>query len=433
MKNPTLHLTPLHQAIQAGPAQGLPCLLSLKADSIEMDAVRPRPQMNLAVVLDVSPSMSGPAIAQARAAAILLIDRLEATDRVALITYATTAQVLMASSLVGEARETARRLLSSVTTREHSTALHAGWLHGAQAIAGHVAPSVTSRILLLSDGNANAGEARQEVLWKETRRLLDEAGIATSTYGIGMQFNEHLMTGLGEHGGGQAFYANEAAELAGYFDTELNLLAGSVARQVSGSVHGPDEATITWVTGRTDAGGVRLSDLVSGATSWALAQVSVPPTEAGQALPITATAKWTDTDGTSHEATVTIQVQVQAEADAEDLTVAERVREAEASNLQRQAHHHVSTGNMAGAQAILRSMTAMAGSNAYVGAVAENLNALFDAGNVDVLKKEMAFSSYAMTSRQVSNDEDTTTLSVDRLGLRKSVQGRAVPTAEKGP
>lgn len=439
MSQPVLRLTPLRAALMAGAAQDLPCLVSLTAADAPVTEGT-RPPLNLALVLDVSPSMDSIAfgasqavrpIEQAKEAARLLIARLAPTDRVALVIYASTATILMPSSPIGECRDRALQLLAGVHTRESSTALHAGWLHGAQAIAEHVAPNVQSRILLLSDGGANEGERRSEALGAHANRLLNEAGISTSTYGVGQHFNEDLMTTMGQSGGGQAFYAAEASELAAYFDTELNLMAHCVARQIEVSVTAPTEGTLSWLTGRpNDQGQVRLSDLVAGTNSWALASLRLPATTAGTALPLRAQARWVDAQGNPHEASVEIQVLLGAEAGAEDTLVAERVREAEAARLQRAAREQVARGDFAGATATVQTMSAMAGSNAYVASVANNLSALLARGDTHVFQKEAAYASYSMSTRSVSNDEDVTSLATDRLGLRKSVQGRASTASE---
>lgn len=422
-------LTPLRQAIRAGVAQKLPCLVGLRADEAPAAAAKVRPPLNLAVVLDVSPSMAGQSIAQAREAALLLIQRLAATDRVALITYATTAEVLMPSSVVGEARDEACRRLRQVTVREASTALHAGWLHGAQAIAPHVAPGITSRVLLLSDGQANAGETRLPQLGEGAQRLREEAGITTSTYGIGQSFNEDLMTLMGECGGGQAFYANEASELAGYFDTELNLLTHAVARQVSVTLDaGATALPTTWLTGRTRQDGtVALGDVVAGATSWALVEFDLPALAQGTGVDLSAVISWTDSEGAPQRQTVQVRVTTQAEAGEEDPVVAERVRETEAARLQRAARTMVSSGNWDGARVVLGNLQAMAGQNAYVSSVSSTLNNLLERGDAQAFAKEASYASHTMSTRAFHNHEDVTQMT-DVLGLRKAVQGKASPT-----
>jgi Ca-activated chloride channel homolog len=441
MSQPALRLTPLRAALKAGAAQDLPCLVSLVADDTPVAETATRPALNLALVLDVSPSMDSVPlgasnatrpIEQAKEAARLLIARLAPTDRVALVIYATTATVLMPSSPISECRDQALRLLANVTTRETSTALHAGWLHGAQAIAPHVAPDVLSRILLLSDGAANTGECRSEALAGHTGTLLREAGISTSTYGVGNHFNEELMTMMGQSGGGQAFYATEASELADYFDTELNLMAHSVARQIEVTLTAPSEGSFAWLTGHPHGPSVRLSDLVAGTNSWALALVKLPATLAGQAVPLSAQARWVDSQGVAHTASTEVQLVLSEEAGEEDAQVAERFKEAEAARLQREARAQAARGDFAGAQMTVQAMASMAGSNAYVASVANNLNTLLEAGasHRHLFQKEAAYGAYSMSTRSVLNGEDVTSLKADRLGLRKSVQGRSAKAKE---
>ncbi|KAK2948161.1 hypothetical protein BLNAU_16870 [Blattamonas nauphoetae] len=53
-------------------------------------------------------------------------------------------------------------------------------------------------------------------------------GITESSIGLGRDFNEHMMKGIAEHGGGQYFYVDKAEILPGIFASELNLAQNTV-------------------------------------------------------------------------------------------------------------------------------------------------------------------------------------------------------------
>jgi len=85
-------------------------------------------------------------------------------------------------------------------TARGNTNLHGGWLKGAGELAGHVKADNLSRVLPLSDGNANAGLTDPAAICAQCTQLAT-TGVTTSTYGLGHHFNEDLMVRMAEAGG----------------------------------------------------------------------------------------------------------------------------------------------------------------------------------------------------------------------------------------
>ncbi|MCA0187668.1 MAG: VWA domain-containing protein, partial [Proteobacteria bacterium] len=86
--------------------------------------------LNLALVIDRSGSMSGHPLAMARKAAQIGIHKLEAQDRVSVVTFDNEVEVLIPSQFVHD-KAALCRLIEGIT-EGGSTALHAGWLDGAR-------------------------------------------------------------------------------------------------------------------------------------------------------------------------------------------------------------------------------------------------------------------------------------------------------------
>ena len=80
--------------------------------------------------------------------------------------------------------------------------MHAGWLMGAEEVARHKTSNSLNRVLLLSDGNANVGLVDPQEIKSQCAQLAD-AGVTTSTYGLGHDFNEQLMIEMSSSGLGQ--------------------------------------------------------------------------------------------------------------------------------------------------------------------------------------------------------------------------------------
>ena len=112
-----------------------------------------------------------------------------------------------------------------------TTDLHQGWLAGAEEVARNKTPNSLNRVMLLSDGNANAGETSSHVISTRCGRLAEE-GIVTSTYGLGFSFNESLMIDMARAGLGQSYYGETAEDLLDPFREEFELLKNIIATDI---------------------------------------------------------------------------------------------------------------------------------------------------------------------------------------------------------
>jgi len=90
--------------------------------------------------------------------------------------------------------------------------------------------------MLLSDGQANAGMTSTRDICSQVSQLA-RTGVTTSTVGIGLGFNEELMTEMATAGQGTAMYGDRAADLVEPFEAELGLLAHTVWRNVTLTMH----------------------------------------------------------------------------------------------------------------------------------------------------------------------------------------------------
>ena len=173
------------------------------------------PPLNLALAVDVSGSMAGPKIAAARDTALSVIAALTPRDRLTLVAFDSTAELLLDARPMDEAGR-ARAVSAVRRLRERGgTNLWEGWLLAAEHVATAMAADTRAshRVLLLSDGRANEGIADAAELARHTRGLL-ERGIITSAVGIGDGYDEMLLGGMAEAGGGRLHDAEHASEIA---------------------------------------------------------------------------------------------------------------------------------------------------------------------------------------------------------------------------
>ena len=117
-----------------------------------------RPRISLAVVLDVSGSMAGARIDDAKAAARHVIDELGDSDRFALISFSTRAELLLPmTDATADAKQRATAAIAGLRA-DGDTNMSEALAVGAQALAAGGDADRLRRIVLISDGKPeNAG------------------------------------------------------------------------------------------------------------------------------------------------------------------------------------------------------------------------------------------------------------------------------------
>lgn len=189
-----------------------------------------RTPVNLAIVLDRSGSMSGAKIQKAREAALMVVNRLSSNDIISIITYDSGVDVLVPATKLTD-KEPLRRKIRSIRPRG-STALFAGVSKGIQEVRKFLDKNRVNRVVLLSDGQANIGPSSPNALGRLGAACRKE-GIAITTIGLGLGYNEDLMTQLAQRSDGNHGFAESAAELTKMFDYELGDVLSVVAQEVS--------------------------------------------------------------------------------------------------------------------------------------------------------------------------------------------------------
>ena len=223
----TLQISPVRAALLEGHDNLLEVVIQLRGPE-PPEEQKARAPMSLALVLDRSGSMSGRPLEEAKRCAEMILERLREDDRASLVVYDNRVDRLFSDqspSPLEPLLERLRRVDSGGTTD-----LHGGWASGADALAAG-ASNALRRVILLSDGVANAGLTASEEIIARCRER-SGAGVTTSTYGLGTGFNEELMTGMAAAGGGNSYYGERAEDLLEPFEQEFDLLSALYAHQL---------------------------------------------------------------------------------------------------------------------------------------------------------------------------------------------------------
>ncbi len=184
---------------------------------------------DIVVVVDTSGSMEGQKMHFAQEALLALIRRLGPDDRFGLVEYNSYARVM--TPVVHVTDENRRHLenLAYNLRANGSTNMSDGLDQGIRLLSEGSTSGRPGRLLLLSDGLANAGDSS---LYGLTRRAQTVAGrqLALTTMGIGDDFDENVMTTLATAGGGAFYYLSKLNYLAEFFDAELSSAKNTYAQ-----------------------------------------------------------------------------------------------------------------------------------------------------------------------------------------------------------
>jgi Ca-activated chloride channel family protein len=270
--------------------------------SAPVHAVTERLPLTVALVLDRSGSMAGAKLATAKRAALAVLNQLEEGDTVAVVIFDDQIDLLQAAEpATALVKARVRAALDRVQARA-STALHEGWLTGCRAIASDSPPNGQyglARCFLLTDGQANVGLTDPELIASEAAGVRAHAGIGTSTFGIGPDYDELLLGPLSVAGGGQFHNLRTPDEIVSTFVGELGGMLAVAARQVQLEVMADpdlrlDTVSAYWTTSpRGDAAHlIDVGDLMVGEDRHIVIRFGFPPKSAAADRRIRARLVW---------------------------------------------------------------------------------------------------------------------------------------------
>lgn len=309
------------------------CHLVVEVTAPKAEQTSPQTQrpLNLGLVIDASGSMqSGDAelgfseefgrtrLDAAKTAGTGVVEQLEDTDTLSVVSFADETITHVAALPLGNGgRQSAVAGIGSLTTRG-CTDLNAGWLKGAEHVAGRMAthPECRNRILLLSDGHANSGVTEPGIL-ADTAAGLRQRGIYTSTVGIGLDYATDQLEVLAEYGGGMMHHAERAEDIVGVILAELSDMRCTVLDDVeialsvglNGAATPASEVSVLGLVSEQHDGvtTAHVGSLVTGASRRVVFRLDLPAMTSPGLLPLTVSAAYRDAEG-SERSTASCQV-----------------------------------------------------------------------------------------------------------------------------
>lgn len=237
--------------------------------------------LNLSLIIDRSGSMSGQKLEYVKEAAIHALRLLTDVDRTSLIIYDDTVETLAPSQgLTTEVRNDLIRRIRQVRPGG-MTNLSGGWFTGCDQIANYMSNAYLNRALLLTDGLANRGMTDHEQLVYQAKALR-QRGISSTTFGVGADFNQFLLQGIADAGGGHFYFIDAPRQIPNYFQGELGEMLQTVAREMTMEIEVPSGVSLTILNDMpVETSGNRqrlfLGDAYAGERRILVAKLSLPP------------------------------------------------------------------------------------------------------------------------------------------------------------
>ncbi len=199
--------------------------------STQPQAISERRAANLVFLVDVSGSMEGPdRLELAKRSLRILVNTLKDGDSVALVTYAGATRLVLPATGI----EHRTRIMAAIDdlSASGSTAMSDGITLAYREAMKGLKNNAISRVIILSDGDANVGETDQNAILKTIAGKVKE-GVTLSTIGFGVgNYQDARMEQLANKGNGNNFYIDSLSEAKRVFQQQVGATLEVIAKDV---------------------------------------------------------------------------------------------------------------------------------------------------------------------------------------------------------
>jgi|GEM_PF-2335302 len=160
----------------------------------------------------------------------MLVDHLQAEDKVAIVAYSDNAWVEIAHTSV-EDKDEILNAIERLYTRG-STSVEQGLRLGYQLASSAFKQGYINRVILCSDGVANNGVVQAEAILEQVKKFTAR-GIVVTAIGVGMEnYNDVLLEKIGDKGNGKYIHLDSLEEARKVFAQDLTGELQFIAKDV---------------------------------------------------------------------------------------------------------------------------------------------------------------------------------------------------------
>lgn len=320
--------------------------------------------LNLALVIDRSGSMGGQKILDAVSAAHRIVQRMGNQDYCTIVTFDDRVALIAENMQVSEPQ---RRLmfqaLKSISVGG-STNLAGGWQLGADTLLRNPQQGeCVNRVMLLTDGEANVGISDSDTLGALSGSYATR-NVSTSTYGLGLNYNENLLNAMSRLGQGNHYFIEQSNDIERFFSTELSQLFAAALQQCEIRIvvpHGFSYEVLGGITAveADKTVSIKLGTLISAEQRSIYVRFIPDATTASGDFHITAAFTGATTEGAQQHLTGTYSVRlcsvIEAAQHPEDQSISEEAAAVDLAHQQINASAYNRVGDFQAAQSVMYS------------------------------------------------------------------------------
>jgi NAD-dependent SIR2 family protein deacetylase len=270
-----------HQLVSDASLSRLHVLVKIAAPKIEM---KKRRDLNVGLVLDRSGSMEGDKITFCKHASKFLVSQLAGDDILSIVIFDDHVDVVFPAQKVTN-KDQLKTQIDRIFARG-STNLSGGWLAGSNEVLKNRDDEKINRIILLTDGQANAGVSDRPSLLRIGGDLAQK-GVSTTAMGFGKDFAEDLLKGIADAGRGNFYFIDSPEKAPRTFSEELSELLAIFAQNLTLTINPSSQVEFvgihhdyqTVISGKEIK--VSLGDIFAGDEKSILVEFVTPASKAG--------------------------------------------------------------------------------------------------------------------------------------------------------
>jgi len=217
--------------------------LFVEVAAVADSSFRKRLPLNLSIVIDRSGSMQGIKMGQAKRAAKAMVALLDTMDLISVVIYDNTVDTLLPPVRAINKKKISD-LIDGIAPR-NATNLWGGTEKGYEFVARNYRSNYINRVFLISDGLANVGVTEDAIIAGKLRQLYETTGISISTFGVGLDYNEDLLTTMADYGNGSYYFIDAPQQMKPIFEKELKQLLSVAGREAELQIVLPEGIRLT--------------------------------------------------------------------------------------------------------------------------------------------------------------------------------------------
>ena len=182
--------------------------------------------LNICFVIDKSGSMMGDdRIGQLKRSLIQFVQQLNATDVVSIVVFDNEATLAVPAEKIGDKKKIIDIIYA--IQADGGTNIYNGMVMGFDQVKNHKLSNSIDRLILLTDGY---GSQPPEVVIDKAKAYI-KGGIELSAIGVGVDYNQALLSQLASAGGGMLHLAGTSANIQEVFQRELESILYPMAKK----------------------------------------------------------------------------------------------------------------------------------------------------------------------------------------------------------